>query len=347
MKKILKFGLIGLFTFLFVFGTLVGARMLLGGNGVSASAKDGVREGEVLASSESHRYNFLALGRDNVSGLYDMIMLVSYDERNAKVSVVQIPRDTYAEFSSGSYRKINGAASALGGEEALCKFLSDALSVPIDYYIALDLDAVGDVVDALGGVEVDVPFDMNYEDPAQKLSIHIKKGRNTLDGNTARQFVRYRSGYVRGDIGRIDAQKLFLAAIIARVKSGVSFGEAANIAIKVFDDVSTNLPIAKMRELIGGVLAVESENIRFVTLAGEEATAKASGASYYVMSRPSAIKIVNELLGGNATEENFDTKRLFLNEKYDEFEKIYTCPAEYKVFDSKSILSYGIEITSK
>jgi len=349
MKKIFKFSLIGLFTFLFVFGTLVVVKSLFFNNGISASARSGGDETdeELQASSSSERHNFLVLGKDNVSGLCDMIMLVSYDENKEAVSVVQIPRDTYAEFSSGSYKKINGAASALGGEEALCRFLSDSLCVPIDYYISLDLDAMGDIVDALGGVEVDVPFDMDYEDPAQGLSIHIKKGKNTLDGKTARQFVRYRAGYVRGDIGRIDAQKIFLAALIKKVKSGVTFGEAASIAVRVFDDVKTNVAFDDMTKLIGGALAVESENISFVTLAGEEATATSSGASYYVMSRPSAIKIINEFLGGSATEENFDKNRVFLNEKYTEFKKIYDSRAEYRVHNAKTILEEGIDIASK
>ena len=350
MKKVFKFSLIGLFAFLFVFGALVAVKSLFFDNGISALARSG--EGETATdglptSGSGQRHNFLVLGRDNVSGLQDMMMLASYDEKNGTVSIVQIPRDTYAEFSSGSYKKINGAVSALGSEEALCDFLSEALSVPIDYYISLDLDAVGDIVDALGGIEIEVPFDMDYEDPAQNLSIHIKKGKNTLDGKTARQFVRYRSGYVRGDVGRIDAQKLFLAALIKKVKSGISFTEAARIAIKMFDDIETNIAFDDMTKLIGGALAVESENISIVTLAGEEATATSSGASYYVMSRPSAIKIMNEHLGGSATEENFDTGRVFLNEKYDEFERIYETPAEYKVYNAKSILEEGIDIASK
>ncbi len=350
MKKVLKFSLIGLFAFLFLFVGLAAVRTLLFDSDISASAKsdgEGDIESGLPASSQRSRHNFLVLGKDNVSGLCDMMMLVSYDEKNESVAVVQIPRDTYAEFSSGNYKKINGAVSALGSEEALCDFLSKSLAVPIDYYISLDLDAVGDIVDALGGVEVDVPFDMDYEDPAQKLSIHIKKGRNVLDGNAARQFVRYRAGYVRGDIGRIDAQKLFLAALIREVKSGVSVTEAANIALRVLGDIKTNVSIDRISALIGGALAVESENIRFVTLAGEEATATSSGASYYVMSRPSAMKIVNEFLGGSADEDAFDSGRVFLNEKYEEFRRIYDSPADYKVHDAKSILEEGLEIAGK
>ena len=350
MKKIIRSGVAIFLAFLFGLGSLVMLRLFLLDGGIAASAgsdaEDDERE-ELATSGGSERRNFLVLGRDNVSGLCDMMMLASYDEKNGKVAIVQIPRDTYAEFSSGNYKKINGAVSALGSEEELCRFLSESLCVPIDHYISIDLDAMGDIVDALGGVEVDVPFDMDYEDPAQNLSIHIKKGKNVLDGKTARQFVRYRAGYVRGDVGRMDAQKIFLAALIKKVKSGVSFSQATAVAIKVFNDIKTNVSFDEVSALIGGALSVESENISFVTLAGEEATAISSGASYYVMSRPSAIKTVNELLGGSATEESFDKKRVFLNEKYDEFKRIYNSSAPYKVHSARSILEEGIDIASK
>ena len=350
MKKILKFSFVALFVFVLVFGAVVIGRTIVLDGGASTN-EDLLESDELPASTDNKqndkRHTFLVLGRDKVSGLHDMMMLVSYDEAASKVAVVQIPRDTYAEISGGNYRKINGAVSALGSEEALCAFLEKSLCVPIDHYISIDLDAVGDIVDAIGGVTVDVPFDMNYEDPSQGLSIHIKKGRVVLDGDMAREFVRYRSGYVRGDIGRIDAQKIFLAALINEIKSGVSITEAAAIAVRVFDDIKTNLAIDDMTRLIGGALAVESKDISFVTLAGEEATATSSGASYYVMSRPSAMKRVNELLGGDATEESFDKGRIFLNEKYKAFERIYSSPAEYKVHTAESILLLGIDIAGK
>ena len=299
------------------------------------------------SDAEDMRTNFLVLGKDEASGLYDMIMLVSYNMTRSELNVVQIPRDTYAEFTEGSYKKLNGAVAALGGESALCDFLSKALCVNIDHYISLDLYSVGEIVDALGGIEVDVPFDMDYEDPAQGLSIHLKKGVNHLDGNAARKFLRYRSGYLEGDLGRIDAQKLFLAALVKKLKSDLSLFDIGAIAAAVFDDVKMSVSMSGAIILARQMMNIAPENVRLVTLAGESAVAESSGASYYVISRSAAVRILRELLGSDVTEDTFDKEALFLNEKYSTFRDIYYSDREYRVYDAKSLVASGIEIVHK
>ncbi len=326
------------------------ARLMLAfDNDTNVSAVD---RGAIDSTSQSDEdtdihTNFLVMGKDEASGLYDMIMLVSYNVTRSEIGVVQIPRDTYAEYTKGSYKKLNGAVAALGGEREFCDFLSSALCVNIDHYVSLDLYSVGEIVDVLGGVEVDVPFDMNYEDEAQGLSIHLKKGKNILDGDAARKFVRYRSGYLEGDLGRIDAQKIFLAALVKKLKSDVSLFEIGAILAAVSDNVKMNIPMSSVVTLAKQLMSIPSENVRFVTLAGEGAVAKASGASYYVISRPAAIKIVNDILGASATDKTFDKDRLFLNDRYDSFFDIYYSDIEYTVYDAKSLVASGIEIACR
>jgi hypothetical protein len=92
---------------------------------------------------------------------------------------------------------------------------------------------------------------------------------------------------------------------------------------------------------------VPSERIRFVTLAGEGAVAKKSGASYYVISRPSCIEIFREIFCADVNEDNFDKCRLFLNEDYDEFERIYFSHAKYTVYDAAALCRDGIDIAKK
>jgi len=342
MKSFFKFVFATLFIFCLVLCTIVFIKLaFFEADDASEPSADAV------TLDKGDRYNFLVIGRDEASGLSDMMMIVSYDTSSGTVNALGLPRDTYAEYSDTSYRKLNGAVSKLGGEVALCEFLSKTLCVPIDYYVTLDLDAVGEVVDAIGGVEVDVPFDMDYDDPAQNLSIHLKAGKRVLGGDEARQFVRYRAGYVRGDIGRMDAQKIFLAALVREVKSGLSLAEAGNIVLGLRDDVRTNLSFDEMAKLVRGAFSVSSENIRFLTLAGDGATATESGASYYVISRPAAIEIVNEYLGGNASEETFDPTHLFLNEKYPEFGKIYSTYAKYEVYSASDISGGKLGIAHK
>lgn len=334
---------------LFLAAFLVARLMLVFDNDANASTIDKGFEGSSSQGDVSTdlRTNFLVMGKDETSGLYDMIMLVSYNATRSEIGVVQIPRDTYAEFTEGSYKKLNGAVAALGGEGEFCEFLSKSLSVRIDHYISLDLYSVGEIVDVLGGIEVDVPFDMNYEDPAQNLSIHLKKGKNILDGEAARQFVRYRSGYLQGDLGRMDAQKLFLAALVKKLKSDLSVLEIGAIVAAVSDNIKMNIPMSSVIPLAKQLMSIPAQNVKFVTLAGEGAVAKSSGASYYVISRSSAIKILNELLGADVSEETFDKERVFLNEKYESFGDIYNSDAEYEIFDAKTLVESGIEIARK
>ena len=352
-KKVIK----GIFLFLaiaatitvLVWGVLFVARLLLAfENDASVSALDRISvDTKADVPVDDIRLNVLVMGNDEASGLSDMLMLVSYNMTAESVSILQIPRDTYAEYTSKNYRKINGAVAALGSEEALCSFLSEATCIDIDYYISLDLDAFSNIVDLIGGVEVNIPFDMNYDDPAQDLSIHLKKGKTLLDGDMARQFVRYRSGYTEGDLGRIDAQKIFLAALVKKLKSDSSILDISAVALSLIGDVKTNIPLSNVYMLVKDAMAVLPQNIRFVTLAGEGAVATASGASYYVVSRTSAIEIVNEFFGAKADEDSFDAKRVFLNEKYDSFKDIYYSRADYEIYDASALISEGIDIARK
>lgn len=299
------------------------------------------------SDGENKRINFLLLGKDNTSSLCDVIMLITYDTDKSSVGVVQIPRDTYARYTAGSYKKLNGALNALGSEGAFCDFLSQSFGVRIDHYVSLDLDAVGDIVDIIGGVEVDVPCDMRYADAEQGLYIDIKAGKTLLDGEMAKKFVRYRSSYTEGDIGRIDAQKIFLAALYNKLSTDTSVIEVATVVARVADKIDTSLSLQDMISLAKMAFSVPSEGISFVTLAGEGAIAQKSGASYYVLSRPSCIEIFREIFSADVTEQNFDKEHLFLNEDYAEFERIYFSSAKYTVYDAATLYKDGIDIANK
>ena len=348
-KAIIIFFSIVLTVVLVALTALFIARLFLatddGGKASAANKKN--EDTTSMPETEDKYLNVLMLGSDEASGLYDMMMIMSYNMTQQSVSVVQIPRDTYLEYTSGNYRKINGAIAALGGEKQFCEFLSDAMCISIDNYFSIDLDAMGEIVDVLGGIEINIPFDMNYDDPEQALFIHLKKGKTMLDGDMARQFVRYRSGYTDGDVGRIDAQKIFLAALVNKLKSDTSFFELTEVITSVIDDVKTDMSISNIISLARQAFSIQADKIRFVTLAGEGTIASKSGASYYVISCPAAIRIVNEFLGARANSDNFDKDRLFLNERYDSFGEIYYRDIDFQVYDANSLVSYGIEISHK
>lgn len=92
--------------------------------------------------------------------------------------------------------------------------LEDGLGIPVDFWAIVDLDGFSGIVDAVGGVEMDLTYDMDYEDPDQDLYIHLKKGVQTLNGDQAEQFVRFRYGYAQGDIGRVDGSESFYECVV-------------------------------------------------------------------------------------------------------------------------------------
>jgi LCP family protein required for cell wall assembly len=230
---------------------------------------------------------------------------------------LQIPRDTYFNCSDGNYKKINGAYNSLGSAKAFSEELERALGIKIDYYLSFNLDTVAQIVDTVKGIKVNVPFDMDYEDPAQNLSIHLKKGEQELDGKEAIQFLRYRSGYVTGDLGRIDAQKIFIDGFYHSVKNAD--------ALKIFklfctasDNLVTDVNIGTLIPLLLKGKGEDNEEITYVTLPGE--AVMIDGISYYFLNRNS----VSQVLSKHVKSYNgvFDKDHVYLN-KRDEYSKIY------------------------
>lgn len=282
--------------------------------------------------------NILFLGMDREAGLTDVMMLIGVNKDTGSITLLQIPRDTYAEYTDGSYKKLNGAYKSLGGAKEVAEFLADSWGIEIDRYMCIGLDTFGAVVDALGGVDIELPSDMKYSDPAQGLYIDLKAGKQTLDGKTAQHFVRFRSDYANGDLGRIDAQKLFMSAFFRTLCDKISPVTATRL-LAVAEGVETNMGGSDMVELCTDALDIGSNGIAFVTLPGKEVTATVSGASYYVVSAPSAAELT-ELYFGRKKE--FDSERKFLNEGYDSFKLVYENYVEYGVCSVSDILRDGI-----
>ena len=166
-------------------------------------------------------YNILAVGKDKVGLNTDTIMVAHIDTENDVLNILSVPRDTMSKVKR-YVKKINAAYGVGGGKgniDNLKKELTMLLGIQIDRYVVVNLDAFEQAIDAMGGVTIDVPQDMKYKDPYQDLMINISKGPQTLNGNQAVGFVRYRHGYANGDLGRIEAQQLFIEALINQCKS--------------------------------------------------------------------------------------------------------------------------------
>ena len=298
----------------------------------------------VDAKNEKTNYNFLLLGVDRSKRLSDVIMLASLDIEKERVTVAQIPRDTYAEYTSAAYRKLNGAVSALDGGRSVADFLERIFEINIDYYVTLDLDAMAKIVDSLGGVEVTIPENMEYEDCSQGLSIKLEAGKQLLDGDKAMQFIRYRAGYVRGDLARLDAQKIFLAALFDKiVSSGAT--DIVEVAQNLLSYSKSDIPLIECIKIVSKATKFKSGEVWLLTMPGSDVKT-GGGTWYYILNKKETYNVLHQYFGCEAEYTEFDRERALTGEYSKEFNNIYDADSGYEchVYSAEAINSEGIRI---
>lgn len=239
-------------------------------------------------------YTCLLTGSDDGDLRADTIMLGCFDTNNKTASLLSIPRDTLVRYN-GKNTKINAVYSH-GKGEAMAQEVSELLGVPVDFYVSVDLNAFKAIVKAIGGVNFDVPIDMDYDDPYQDLHIHLKKGYQKLDPEQAMGVVRFRhnndgSGYVRQDLDRVETQRNFLAALVSQtitVSNVTKVTELINILNKYVD---TNMPLDSMIYFATAAIGMDLDTaLTTGTLPGEWKS------PYVEVDDEAALALVNELL---------------------------------------------------
>ena len=180
--------------------------------------------------------------------------------------------------------------------DALCRALEQTLCIKLDHWVLCGLSAVREAVDAIGGVTVDVPYDMDYDDPDQNLSIHLTAGHQTLNGTQAEGLIRYRSGYVRGDLGRIDMQKLFLTAFLEQGKQ-ISWLTLPALVKTAAAHLRTDLSLSDLLYFAQNAQKLDAAHVCFLTLPGTDCREYGdSGAWYYILSSEGTLDAVNRYL---------------------------------------------------
>ena len=295
-------------------------------------------------------YNFLLVGYDKAAGLTDVNMIAQFDVNTGKVSIVQLPRDTYARYNeNGRYKKINGAFGYFKRDlEGLANYFEETLCIKIDFYASIDLAAFRNIVDIIGGVPMYVPRDMEYDDPEQDLYINLKKGFQTLNGEQAEQFVRFRKGYIQADIGRTNAQKIFMTAFVKQFKAKVSVSTLTQIGGQMLKYAKTNMTLNDFVYFAKAALSIDLDSMSMLTIPGQNIREhKTSGTWYYVLSHDATLEIVNEYLnvyGKDITPEMFDSKLSLTNPEAEYMVEIYNSPADVDVYNGGSVDENGIYI---
>jgi len=216
--------------------------------------------------ADSKRVNVLLLGNTDEE-LSDTIMLVSFDPETKSCAVISVPRDTYyyREGYSASYLKINAVFH--DGPDATAKAVHEVLAgIPINYVAVCNYEGVANIVDAMDGVPFDVPMDMQYVSVEQDLYIDLKAGEQTLDGDHAVQYLRFRSGYTNGDIGRVEAQQAFVKAAIKR---GLALGKISATAKAVIKNVDSDITLRALLYMGEEAKGMSMDNVQTYILPGE------------------------------------------------------------------------------
>ncbi|CAM3326829.1 LCP family protein [Paenibacillus lupini] len=199
--------------------------------------------------------NILLMGGDNrglnknESARSDSLLVVSMNPVTKQARLFSVLRDTYVSIAGHDEGRIN-TALALGGPNLAMKTVGDLLGLDIQYYVYTDFEGFKSLIDAIGGVELDVEKAMNYTDNADgnRYDIHLKKGLQKLDGTNALGYVRFRHDAM-SDFARTERQRKLLAAVADKLKSGWNLTKMKPIVESVAPYVQSNLDVSDMMEL--------------------------------------------------------------------------------------------------
>lgn len=224
----------------------------------------------------------------------DTMMLTKVNFNTGEIDLLSIPRDTRTEVR-GKLDKINHAHSYEGIDLTL-ETVEDFLNIDLDYYVKVNYDAVKEVVDKIGGVDIDVPKRMKYSDPTAEppLYIDLDKGQQVLDGDQSLQYLRYRS-YQDGDLGRVAAQQIFIKEFVSQTFSLKNIFKIPSLIKTYYDYVDTNIPMTTI--LKGASFKKEdvTENLSTYTIPGEARTI--NGGSYYVYEEEATEELIEDVFG--------------------------------------------------
>ncbi|QPN57854.1 LCP family protein [Synechococcus sp. CBW1107] len=202
--------------------------------------------GKLVPALPIAQHRILILGSDQISGSTDVMVVVDIHDGTTKLT--QVPRDTFIESSRFGVLKAN-ALYASGGVEAVKEELTALLATPVDRYLLVNLDAVQNLAEALGGVEVDVPKRMYYTDSRQGLYIDLYPGIQLLKGKDLEGFLRFRNDEL-GDIGRMERQKLVFREVFRKLAQPSTVTRLPELLRIAGNDISTDLSPLELGNLI-------------------------------------------------------------------------------------------------
>lgn len=248
----------------------------------------------VLGTDVVYTKNRRALKADlnAFSGRSDTIMVARFDPYRDAYSVLSIPRDTMVEIPNHGVQKVNGA-NALGGPQLASATVTNLLDLHIDHYIVINVHGLVELVDELGGLEVDIPKRMKYRDRSAKLNIDLQAGPHKLSGTQAMGFVRFRHDEL-GDIGRVQRQEMFIHALTKKALEPESWAKLPALLALADKHIETDMSPTMMARTLAFARAVPKANQQMIMLPG-----RFSGSGNWEVDQGETRKIVARFTGSD------------------------------------------------
>ncbi|MBY7102790.1 LCP family protein [Bacillus sp. 6YEL31] len=319
IKKKRRRKLFYFFIFAFLFGSvgvyiLNSYTSLMGMYSGFSREKSDLRTKDVEITKEP--FTILIMGiedyaTDGQNGRTDSLMFATVNPKTQRISLMSIPRDSRVPIVGKDKEDKINAAHAYGGEQMAIKTVEGFLKVPVDHYIKIDFQGFKGIVDAVGGVTVDVPFDFwERSDVDYYKKIQFKQGQQNLNGEEALAYVRMRKQDPNGDYGRAARQRQLLAAVAQKLNSASTVFKIKDLTTVVGKYIKTDIPISDGLALYNKLSGFDPSTIQTLKLEGED---KKIGGIYYFLPDPIGVETVrNEIekeLGEKAkTPTNPNTK---------------------------------------
>lgn len=337
--RILKAFLVIILILIALIGGFVGYSVYKNGWGVKSLIQTAMGQSEKkLQNLEPFTVLLLGVSEDISSKLSDTIIVASYNPKTQKATLLSIPRDTFIgtnKNKANSYDKINALYQK--NPEKTLNAVNKITGLNIKYYAVISNNALVEVVDTIGGVEFDVPMDMNYDDSSQKLSIHLKKGMQKLNGEQAEGLVRFRhnnnntsypSSYGDNDLGRMRTQREFLKEVAKqtiKLKNITKIGSFVDI---LKENVTTNITNwSLIKDYIPYAIDFNTENLEMANIPGTTGSLGPNNLSFFIYDKSATEKMIKELFEkqngtGNVGESNSSTSNITTSSKNTENAKI-------------------------
>lgn len=244
--------------------------------------------------------------------LTDTMIYVRYDVNSGKIAMMSVPRDTYVTNDYCVGHKLN---AIYRGKNVvpLVEEIQELLDVKIDYYLIFDTEMVHELVDAVGGVEIEVPMRMKYDDPTQNLHIDLQKGLQVLNGKQAEMFVRFRHnndmtvGYSMGDLDRTKVQQTFIKAFAKTALSASNIPKYPELIKIALEHTDTNVTVREALKYATDATKIDVENIISLTAPGE--AKYIDNLSYFVLDEDETRKVIKEQFNTMGNEDVSDTTK--------------------------------------